>query len=306
MPVPVAGYCWLDEASPSRVPSVAANQKLLGPAPYMVFKARADGSAKGPGVPVRWSLPLVDTPDLFHQFRDLTLDRDSLLSFADQYGWIGETGRVDYQKRGWFPAVGIQSWESEIQAMIVADQLLAWADKEDLHSLKQYFFWAPTQFHVRMALRIYGRKIRGERIPKLPEPQFGPTSSWHEWLVRPDQVERLQDIGWRRGDLVGPARLAAMKIINTRLEKLCHPRLYLDARGGMAGHWTPVNLLGCIWLQFYLSIIGQLKLRRCAVCEKEMDVTGSRSTRKMHESCSKRVRMARLRAKKRLRATDHS
>lgn len=294
MPVPEAGYRWLDEGSPSRLPSVAENQKLLGPAPYMVFKARADGSSKGPGV--RWSLPLVDTPDLFHQFRDLRLDRDSLLSFANQHGWIGDTGRVDYQERGWIPAVGMQSWESEIQAMIVADQLLSWAENEDLHSLKQYFFWHSTEFDVRMAIRIYGRRIRAEKIPKTPNPILGPTYSWHEWLVRPDQVERLQAIGWKRGDLVGPARLAVMNIVNARLEKLCHPRLYLDARGGMTGHWTPVNLLGCIWLQFYLNVIGQLKLRRCTVCGKEMDVTGSRSTRKMHDRCSRNQRQARWRA----------
>ena len=300
MPVPVAGYCWLDEASPSRVPSVAANQKLLGPAPYMVFKARADGSAKGPGVPVRWSLPLVETPDLFHQFRDLDLDRDSILRFANRHGWIGETGRVDYQKRGWIPAVGIQSWESEIQAIIVADRLLYWAEKKDLQSLKHYFFWHPTQFDVRIAMRIYGRTTWAEDVGKVPDSHRGPTDAWHEWLVRPGQAERLQEIGWKRGDLVGPARLAAMNIVNARLEKLCHPRLYLEARGGMAGHWTPVNLLGCIWLQFYLTIIGQLKLRRCTVCGKEMDVTESRSTRKMHDPCSRSRRQARWRKNKRL------
>ncbi len=304
MPVPVAGYCWLDDATPSRTFG-SENQKLLGPAPYMVFKAQADGSTKGPGVPVRWSLPLIETPDLFHQFRDLRIDPDSLLRFADQHGWIGETGRVDYQKRGWMPAVGKQSWINEIQAMVVADQLLVWAENKDPY-LKQYFFWHPTQFDVRMELRIYGRRIWAEKAGQAHDSARGPMCGWHEWLVRPDQVERLQAIGWKRNDLVGPARLAAMKIINERLEKLCHPRLYLDARGGMTGHWTPVNLLGCIWLQFYLSIIGQLKLRRCTVCGKEMDVTGSRSTRKMHDRCSKRTRMARLQAKKRSPATRHS
>ena len=39
MPIPVAGYCWLDDATPSRVPSEAANEKLLGPAPCMVVNA---------------------------------------------------------------------------------------------------------------------------------------------------------------------------------------------------------------------------------------------------------------------------
>jgi hypothetical protein len=59
-----------------------------------------------------------------------------------------------------------------------------------------------------------------------------------------------------------------------------------------------VNLLGCIWLQFYLSLIGQLKLRRCVVCEKEMDVSGSRITHKMHDRCSRTKRQAKWRANK--------
>jgi len=248
----------------------------------------------------------VDTPALFHEFRDLDLDRESLLSFANQHGWIGETGSVDYQNRGWIPAVGIQSWEGEIQAMIVADQLLIWAKNKELHSLKHYFFWHPTRFNVRMAMRIYGRKIRRETNSKVPDPLLGPTNSWHEWLVRANQAERLQAIGWKRGDLIGPARLAAMNIINERLEKLCHPRLYLDARGGMTGHWTPVNLLGCIWLQFYLNIIGQLKLRRCTVCGKEMDVSQSRSTRKMHDRCSGTLRQSRWRKNKQLAANKQT
>lgn len=314
MPIPVAGYCWLDDATPSRVPSEAANEKLLGPAPCMVVNADLDrlpappaGPVKPhPGVPVQWSMPLIKTPDLFHQFRDLSLDRDSILGFANRYGWIGETSYVDYQHRALIPAVGIQTWQSEIHAMIVADQLLSWADGNDVESLKKYFSWAPTGFAVKMALRIYGRQIWREPKPKLPDPLRGPSSLWHEWLILPRHEEKLRAIGWKPGNLVGPSRLAAMNIINERLEKLCHPRLYLDRRGCLTGHWTPVNLLGCIWLQFYLSIIGQLKLRRCTVCSREMNVTESRSTRKMHDRCSRTLRMSRWRAKTRPPATDHS
>jgi len=302
MPIPVAGYCWLDDAAPSRLASVSENARLLGPAPHMAFKG-VDGSPVRSGVLVQWSLPLIETPDLFHKFRDLDLDRDSILRFANQYGWIGPTGHVEHQNRALIPAVGIQTWITEIQAMIVADQLLAWAKSEDLHCLKRYFTWSPTQFDVRMDLRIYRRRIWAEEAGKIPDPHRGPMSSWHEWLVRPGQAERLQAIGWKRGDLVGPARLAAMNTINIRLEKLCHPRLYLDGRGGLTGHWTPVNLLGCTWLQLYLSIIGQLKLHRCTVCGEEMDVTGLRSTRKMHDRCSKRVRMSKWRARKRPQVT---
>jgi hypothetical protein len=258
------------------------------------------------GIPVQWSRPLIETPDLFHQFRDLNLDRDSILEFANLHGWIGETAYVDSHHRALVPAIGIQTWQREIHAMIVADRLLNWANSGNLDALKRHFVWSPTGFALKMTLWIHDRRIRTEPTRGAPNALIGIPSVWNEWLVRPNQEEMLRASGWKPGDFVRPARLAAMNIINERLEKLCHPRLYLDRRGCLTGHWTPVNLLGCIWLQFYLSIIGQLKLRRCTVCHEEMDVTNCRSTRKMHDRCSKRIRMSRLRAKTPPLATDHS
>lgn len=301
--VPVSGYCWLDEATPSRLLG-EENKRLLKYAPYMVVKASVDGASKSLQFPAQSYLPLIETPDLFRQFRDLKLDRDSLLRFANRYGWIGETGGLDYQNRGAIRAVGIHSWASEVQAMIVADQLLTWLQDDDRRALKDYFSWHQTEFNVRMAIQICGRKMRDDR-------RWGPRhcgetyTSWDRWLVEPNQASRLQEIGWKRGDLAGPARLAVINIVNSRLEALCHPRLYLDSRGGLTGHWTPANLLGCIWLQFYLTVTGQLELRRCTLCGNEMDVSQSRSTRKMHDKCSKTARMSRWRAKKGLQTTVH-
>lgn len=307
--IPVSGYCWLENATPSREFGEENHVRLQSP-PYMVMKGRVDKPWRGfdgpgeptpkdfqaiPEIPAREYRPLIETPDLFLRFSKLKMTCSAILRFANRYGWIGETGCVNYEKRGWIPATGLKIWTNEIQAMAVAAQLLTWAETNDRRKLRECFCWHPSEFDVRMAIGIYGRTIQGE-VTKPQTKRGTPVSKWNEWLVKEGQAGWLEAIGWKRGELRGPALLAVMNIVNTRLERLCHPRLYLNERGGHTGHWTPLNLLGCIWLQFYLSLTGQLKLRRCTVCGEEMDVSKSRSTRKMHSKCSKKKRQQKWRA----------
>jgi hypothetical protein len=294
MLVPLNGYCWLDEAYPSPAWGEENRRRLASPPPYMVVN--------GLGAPARRYRPLVETPDLFRIFRDLELGRDSLLNFANQYGWIGERGMVDYQG-GTPEAVGMQTWEHEVQSMIVADRLLAWVNEKDQLSLKEYFSWHPTRFDVRVGIQMDGRKMRSV-IRAGFNPALGGWAGWMGGGIVPYLPDELPKIGWKRGDLTVPALDLVIHIVNTRLKELCRPLLYRNHRGTLAGYWTPANLLGCIWLQFYLMVIGQLKLRRCTLCGKEMDVSQSKSTRKMHDSCSKRMRMRRWRASKRRSATE--
>lgn len=287
MLVPESGYCWLRGATPS--PDLG-DQKQLGRGPYMAVQAFVEPNSLL-DTPAREYFPLIDTPDLFRRFRDLELDSDALLSFANQYGWLGASGKVDYGERCWISAVGISRWQSEIQSMIVADHLFQCVETDDRRTLRPYFKWHETKFDVRLAVRLSGRGITALPAQKV---SAGP---WGEWLVMPGQIDCLKELAWHRDDVLGPARLALMNIVNERLEALCHPRLYLDAQQGFIGHWIPVNLLGCIWLQFYLKLLGQLKLRRCVLCGIEMDVTDSRSTRKMHDRCSRNQRQSRWREK---------
>lgn len=290
MDVPDGGYCWEEKA----IPAPGSGQVHLGPAPYMVMKASIE--AKSSSIPAQGYLPLLAEPFLFRKFRKLNLDRDSILEFANEYGWIGETCRLSRKKGPWISAVGLHTWRFEIQAMILADHLLECIQKNDRPTLRKYFHWHPTEFAVSMAIGMHEREIHAEDT-FAPEPSV---PCWFEQLVKASEVQQLRAIRWNRGDVIGPARVALMKIVNPRLSAHCHPHLFLNARGDFVGHLTPDNLLGCIWLQFYLMVIGQLKFRICTVCKMEMDVTESRSTRKTHDRCSKNTRQQRWRIKKRL------
>jgi hypothetical protein len=292
--VPEPGYCWLDDATPAPAFGIQ-NTDNLGCAPYMIVNAFSSEMR------ARARFPLVETPDLFRRFGDLKLDRESILGFANEHGWIGETGGVRYQKHGWIPAVGISKWHHEIQSMAIALHLWDCVENDDRRTLRKYFTWHTARFDVRLSMGIQQREILAQDHPAIAGsvPGVLPAFLPMRWLIDPHQTEHFHAIGWRKGDVIGPARLAVVNLINPRLEDYCHPRLYLNDRGLPVGHQTPENLLGCIWLQFYLTVIGQLKLRLCTVCKLAMDVSESRSTRRMHDQCAKRERMRRYRKKQR-------
>jgi hypothetical protein len=303
MLVPLEGYSWSGDVTPSRLFG-KQNSEKLGPEPYMVMKAPAHWGAAA--IPCQSYFPLLAMPQLFQLFRNLNLDRDSILAFANRYGWLGNTGKVDQGKHLWIEAMGLSQWHEEIQAMIVAHHLWDCVQRDDRHTLRDYFAWDRATFNVRLSMAIQEREIlpKSHSAMTAEDPSSftltPPFLTFDKWLIDATNVGSLQAIGWNRDDLLGPARLAVMNIVNPRLGAYCHPHLYLDKRGLPVGHLTPVNLLGCLWLQFYLTMIGQLKLRRCTVCKQEMDVSDSRSTRKTHDRCAKNARQQRWRSKKRL------
>jgi hypothetical protein len=294
MLVPEGGYRWLDDAAPSPERGTE-NANKLGASPHMVVNGKHPIAASR-------HFPLQEFPDLFLRFAELELDRDSILKFANRYGWIGETGLVRVGTRPWVPAIGISRWHEEIQAMIMAHHLWERVENCDEHRLRNYLTWHRNEFNVEFRMGAQKRKILTKHNPMVAGPSSlrgaRPLKVELQWLINPNHVEPLRAIGWKRGDMVGPARLAVMNFVNPRLAAYCHPRLYLDGHGRLIGHLTPDNLLGCIWLQFYQTILGQLKLHLCTVCKLQMDVTESRSTKRMHDSCSKRERMRRYRSKR--------
>jgi len=295
MLVPETGYKWLEDADTD---SPFTDKEKLGEPPYLVLNDAGPEEIFG-----RSYFPLRDVPDLFCRFRDVGLDPEAILAFANQYGSIGDTSRVI--GRGGSPlisAVGISRWHDEIQAMVIVDHLWRCIQADDRQSLRRYLKWHPTEFEVTLTIGIQGKQILTKDDPLFQKKPFEPLvlPARHETtaLIGPRRQDPLRALRWGHADVLGPARLALMDKVNPRLQEYCHPRIYLDKDRGFAGHLTPNNLLGCIWLQFYLSIISQLKLRRCIVCGFGMDVTASRSTKKMHDHCSKNRRMRAWRRKR--------
>lgn len=175
--------------------------------------------------------------------------------------------------------------------MTIASRLLNLVRTKSQQELSRYFLWHPGK---SMVATKPGSRFNVDR------------ARFWGWMVptdiRPDEVPELQKVGWRRSDFTRPALLVAARIINERLRQFCRPMLTMDHKdASLRGYWTASNLLGCIWLQLYLSVIGQLKLRRCTVCGCEMDVSDFRRNKRVHDRCSKNSRQARWRANLKLK-----
>lgn len=283
----------LDDASPWNPPGTDKKTPPESP-PYMVDDVLS---------PRRHYQPFIDKPALFKDFMNLNLDQDSFLKFADENGWIGHQEFVRSTNGDFFSAVGIDYWINEIQSMIVADRLLSLARNHDQHALSEYLFWHPDQFNIQVEIGIDGRRMRPLRTARRRPERVIWNGPLFDMFIDHEIIGRLPEYGWRKNDFTKPALGAAITLVNRRLHDLCFPALFLDREGRVTGHWTARNLLGCMWLQFHLKLIGQLKLRRCEVCKLEMDVTNSPSNLMMHLRCSRNRRQARWRKKKKAAVT---
>ena len=108
---------------------------------------------------------------------------------------------------------------------------------------------------------------------------------------------------WERQGLIGtfqaPAMLLAAELVNSKTEHYCSPRITIDSKGGTVAHTFPRNLLGVVWLELFQILTGTVKVRRCLICKKEMNVTDNSRAKRVHDTCSRRERMQRFRAKQR-------
>ena len=140
------------------MPGPGSGHTHLGPAPHMVVKASLEKPSAA--FPAKGYFPLMAEPFLFRRFRDLILDRDSILEFANKYGWLGETCHLIDKRGPWIGGVGLHTWQYEIQSMILAEHLWKCIQDNDRRTLRKYFLWHPKAFAVTMAIAMDAREVR--------------------------------------------------------------------------------------------------------------------------------------------------
>ena len=297
--VPVAGYSWIQDFE--KAPGQPTNVKPPPP-PYLVPNS---GQPEKEKVLWRSTYPLVQTPFLYRTFQKQTADERGALAFANAHGWLaGDTAVVETSSRHVVEVSSLRLWISELHSMQIAGHLWECLQKNDHRTLNRYLHWSPATFAVRIEVGVSNGAFFDQRKFETGPPAL-PFNSIGEWLVHEWHRNDLQRFGpgtgWKHGEVTGPTRLAIMNVVNERLRQYCHPRLYLGEDGKHVGMLTPIHLLGCLWLQFYQELAGIQKLRQCAICHKEMDVSENRAHKTVHLECSRRERQKRWRQK--LRAT---
>jgi hypothetical protein len=94
----------------------------------------------------------------------------------------------------------------------------------------------------------------------------------------------------RKGDLIRPAVLRVLRVIETPLHELNGPVLYEQDDDKIMWQDLPDNLEGFMWLQFAQAIYHRKEPRRCRECGLWFEVAGGAS-RTDRETCSDSCRM---------------
>lgn len=298
--VPNKGYCWLahaDEVFP------ALGQKREGRPPLLIVNR---GSTKS-----RRYEPLQDSPTLYREFASLAFTDEAILEFANKYGWLGVAETFFTPRNmpelvpGLPPATfvhgeGRNIWHNEISEMDFLVRLWDLKSAGSVEQLSKFLTWDFDRGAVRLEGGMANKRLVDSSDPMvirrieapsvvedLPVKLFGSLIA-DATAVNPHLYEQ-----WVPGDPVGPITLHVANRVNDRLGDHVSPRLLLNPSNQALGYVVPRNLLGAMWLEFYLDIIGKLNVRRCAVCGEDMEVSEARSTKTMHDRCARREQMKR-------------
>ncbi len=91
--------------------------------------------------------------------------------------------------------------------------------------------------------------------------------------------------------------LRLFQFINMNLLSGTEAFLAPNKQGKPEQRSRPIHLRSAFWLQLSNIVTGARKLKRCEICQEFMDVTGNKTSKRVHQQCSLRERMRRYREK---------
>ncbi|WP_338826277.1 hypothetical protein MTBGP_09810 [Moorella thermoacetica] len=205
----------------------------------------------------------------------------------------------------------LRFWQNEIRDMAWA--VLVWEALKDKNTdiLKRIIYWKGEEavgyvlvnINKEALLQFYNAEevLRATRPDNwnnfkayLPEEVTLSTSSG--WLATKWTSRRELFSRFKPGDLLLPAQYLLQSSINKKLKKyITKPRLLLDDKNNLQPYLMPENLLSAMWYQFYLTVIGEKKYKRCSICGLWADVTDKRSNWSKHPECANRARVKKCR-----------
>ncbi|MFC0472502.1 hypothetical protein ACFFHM_18955 [Halalkalibacter kiskunsagensis] len=317
--VPVYGFKWDDESVPPKriVHGIEEkiSQKEYVSSPLLV---------ENPETIIEMSyFPFEDCPTLFLQFADTETTLDGIIAFANKFGklWTNHGFLLNVEEIIFMPSVEISSkeeqyklifptskekkysyiigepfsyWATEIKLMKNATRLWGWLQNEEVGKLSQVINWYDNGGGFNVAL---GELDNIKLFRKLPKEEqrfcFDYDISFRDYN-RTNSKHIMEST--KPGEILLPARIALIDIINKKLEQSpVHHRILLDEKNEPKQYVVPDNLLSAMWFQFYQSLTGEKKYKRCAVCQLWENVTEKRTDWLYHNSCGNTFRVRKSR-----------
>jgi hypothetical protein len=296
--VPEYGYRWESNLEPAKL----GGGEAKGTAPLMVMDQRSKLA--------RRYEPFNEFPSLYREFAGLSLKPDAILAFANRYGWLGIPEFYVYKDRSSnvvVQAEGLNLWQEEIQNLSFFVQL--WDLRDKPIRLRNFVRWDKNVSTVFLNGGIANKRMldygdsRVKAFGASPSQGEGPTRLYFQVIANREHERIEQYARWSKSsNLIGPLTACIAEEVNKRLEAHVSPRVLMNENDTPVGLTVPRTLLGTLWLQFYRTLTGEKVLRKCLICKRDMDVTGSRKTKRMHDSCARREQMKRYHENKKKRA----
>lgn len=220
--------------------------------------------------------PLLAHTGLFKTFAATDPTPESIVAFANKYGWLGVGTSFDAGEP-------LHVWTNQILVLRSLVELWEMAEKEDTKALRQRVIW-----HGKDAVE-YKYASSPQRKKGVAFIDVGAWIASRE--IKPDVFERL-----KAGDVVGPAYYYLQREINQALKDKVSPAMLWD-KGRLGLYEVPVSLLGAIWLQFAQAIDTRPEYRKCPECRTWFAVSLD-ANRKSRRYCSDACRAKAYRIRK--------
>jgi hypothetical protein len=269
-------------------------------------------------------------PALFAEFADLKTEQGAILQWANQNGRL-----IDIDSKG---AVFVLTKHFTIDNMlrplqdnphhkkgdqfyrrVKADPWLFWRNEQRELSFTAMLWEMLSKRDPRLngiimwaheGQRIYVYKIKKELLDEIDFEKMrtdedyllehttnrvlmfdirSRSSEGREWLAR----------YCRFPDVMNAASIYIQSTINSKLSEYpLQVKFQMDQDGLLHKALMPTSLLSAMWYQLYLAVIGEIKLRRCAICGKWENMEGHRINWSKHAACANNERVKRSRGKK--------
>jgi len=229
--------------------------------------------------------PLVENPNLFVIFSSLEGTEEDILKFANTYGWLGEPKLIFKRHGSRIEGESIHCWRDEIEEMQLLRKVNEWVKNYKIEELKKVIGWSKNGTRVWFWYE-YKSQLSGSATQRS-----GMLLADKQRRLNPEYLTR-----WAPNDLFEPAKVFLVKRLNMRLQET-RWNLLLNDQNTIVPYIRPRNLLNALWLQFAQYVTGERRLIPCEICNKWMDVTDFRLSKKVHPDCSKRTRQKKWRDK---------
>ncbi len=210
---------------------------------------------EGEGGSTRIYDPLAER-SLFKIFSDLKTSNSEIICFANQYGFLGEGFSTEEILGDHVEPLSV--WISHISKMKYAVKLWNHIQNENDIWLQERIKWIGdkeqpiTEAKVNFKDSNKGATIaaKGHNETALEQFTFGETDK--------------------------PARIYLQRLINKELNnRVTSKLLFKEDWTGQHNVITANNLIGFMWLQLALTVEGNLKYRKCVICNKPFRVDPS-------------------------------